>query len=63
MANDSFQWWESARSEFVSWQFGTGATTVTISTSSEAISLTAEWNAADVDNSISCTNFTMEVIN
>lgn len=44
---------------------GTGASSpVTIdTTASQAVSLTAQWSAAAAANSISCTNFTIEVLN
>lgn len=44
------------------WEMSNTAATVIDTTAAQILDFTAEWSAADVDNSIQCTNFTVEVI-
>jgi len=44
------------------WEMNNGTTAVTIGSTSEALNLTAEWGTSDASNTISCTNFVVEVL-
>lgn len=46
----------------VMWDIGGGSTTTIDTTTSNAIDVSAQWGTADVDNSILCQQFTVEII-